>query len=94
MRQKPPRVGTANLDLILRDGDGKPVTAATVRVEGNMSHAGMEPTFAEAVEAEPGRYRAALKLTMPGDWFLTVTARRADGTELSAEMPLPGVRSP
>ena len=37
-----------------------------------MTHAGMVPVFADATEIEPGRYQATMKLSMAGDWKITV----------------------
>ena len=58
---QPPRVGPAVFRIRMTDAaSSKPLSGARVRLEGNMTHAGMTPVFAEAKEAEPGRYRATL----------------------------------
>lgn len=87
----PPVVGTEALDLVLADPSGRPIHGARVRVEGNMSHPGMAPSIAQAQELEPGHYRAALELTMAGDWFLLVEAGLADGREVHRTVRIPAV---
>jgi hypothetical protein len=64
-----------------------------VRLEGGMSHAGMEPVFATAREVEPGRYEAPLELTMAGDWLVLVDATLRDGRALRRQLKVPGVRA-
>lgn len=87
----PPRVGPARVSLALTEG-GQPVRGAEVRLEGNMSHPGMQPVFGDARETAPGRYEAPLELTMAGDWFLLAQITLRDGRSLSRTSPLPGVR--
>jgi hypothetical protein len=72
---------------------GRPVEQAEVRLEGNMSHPGMQPVLSTAWEVEPGRYEAPLQLTMGGDWLILVDAKLRDGRMLHRQIPLPGVRS-
>ncbi|MGV3720340.1 MAG: FixH family protein [Actinomycetota bacterium] len=93
VQPQPPRVGEAEVTVLLTGPDQRPVPGATVRLEGNMSHAGMQPVFADAREAAPGRYEARLELTMGGDWFIIVTGTLPDGRKLEHQAPLPGVRS-
>lgn len=69
--------------------DGEPVAGAEVMVEANMTHAGMEPLFVEAVEGAPGEYRAPIFWSMGGEWFLRVRATLPDGT--TAEETFPGI---
>ncbi len=61
---------------------GEPVAGATIDVEGNMNHAGMEPVLTTAEEVEAGQYRATLNWTMGGGWLVTVRATLPDGTEV------------
>jgi len=89
----PPRVGPAEVTVLLTGRDQQPVAGATVRLEGTMSHAGMQPVFADAREVEAGRYQASLELTMGGDWFIIVSGTLPDGRKLEHQAPLPGVRS-
>lgn len=90
----PPRVGPITVSLKLTDFlTSKPVSGARVRLEGNMTHAGMRPVFAEAQEAEPGRYRATLELTMGGDWVVLVHAALPDGRKVERQFDVKGVRA-
>ncbi|MGB0388595.1 MAG: FixH family protein [Ardenticatenaceae bacterium] len=59
---------------------GEAVEGATIEVEGNMNHAGMEPLLVNAEEVGSGQYRAGLNWTMGGGWFVTVRATLPDGT--------------
>jgi hypothetical protein len=76
---QPPRVGQVTITVRVTQA-GKPVTGARTRFEGNMSHAGMAPVFADAREIEPGRYRANMELNMAGDWVVSVQLTLTDGT--------------
>jgi len=87
----PPRLGLAVVTIALRDGDDQPITDAMVQIEGNMSHAGMVPVFANALEVAPGLYRADLDFTMGGDWFILVRADLPDGRSLERKIDVPAV---
>ena len=87
------RVGRSTIAFTLKDIPGKPVTGARVSLEGNMSHAGMAPVFAEATEVDPGRYRGVVEFSMAGDWIITVHARLADGRQVQRDFEVKGVRS-
>lgn len=89
---QPPRVGPAEAVVTLAGKDGRPVTGAVVKLEGNMNHAGMEPVFADAKEAGPGRYTASMKFTMGGDWFVLIDATLPDGRKVSRKVDVPGVK--
>ncbi len=78
----------AELHIHLRQ-QGKPVEGATVQVEGNMTHAGMEPLQVEAQPRGAGEYVAPLAWTMSGGWVLTVRATLPDGQ--SAERTVEGL---
>ena len=71
----------------------KPVSGARVTLEGNMTHPGMTPVFAEAKEAEPGRYHATLEFTMAGDWVVLVHAALPDGRKIERQFDVKGVRA-
>ncbi|HKG47591.1 MAG TPA: FixH family protein [Pyrinomonadaceae bacterium] len=88
---QPPRVGQVTITLRVTDASGKPVTAARIKLEGNMSHAGMVPVFTDAAEVEPGRYRANMELSMAGDWFVLVHLTLPDGAELDRQFEIKGV---
>lgn len=90
----PPVAGPVLVSLVMVDGaTGQPVKGAAVRVEGNMSHAGMRPVFGTAREVAPGTYETPLELTMGGDWFLLVDATLPEGGTVRRQLDLPGVRS-
>jgi len=89
---RPPRVGTATITLSVADDAGRPVSGASVRLEGDMSHAGMKPVFGEAKESEPGRYRVALEFTMAGDWVVLVHLTLPDGSRVEQQFDVKGVR--
>lgn len=85
-------VGAATFALTLTDeATGQPVQGAEVRLEGNMSHAGMTPVFSTAREVGPGRYKAPLELTMAGDWIVLIDATLSDGRTLQRQAELRGV---
>ena len=89
----PPRVGPARLELTLTDpATGRLAEGATVRVEANMSHPGMQPAFSAAREDGGGRYVAPVELSMAGDWFLLLEADLPDGRRWRGQVDLPGVR--
>lgn len=80
----PPVVGPARLIITLTDSLGNPVDGAVVRVEGNMSHAGMVPVQDTAAARGEGTYVVPdFRFTMGGDWILTVTATLSDGRTAS-----------
>jgi hypothetical protein len=90
----PPVAGPVRVSLVMVDGStGRPLRGAAVRLEGNMSHPGMQPVFAAAREVSPGTYEAPLELTMGGDWFLLIDAKLPEGGALHRQLDLPGVRS-
>lgn len=62
-----------------------------MKLEGNMSHAGMAPVFAETQETEPGRYQSKMELSMAGDWHVSVRATLPDGRQFDREFEIKGV---
>ena len=75
------------LVYVLEDGEG--VTGAEVEVTGDMTHAGMAPVIAEAVETEPGLYRTeSFEFTMGGDWILTAEIAMPDGSTATTQTAL------
>ena len=72
--------------LITLDQNGQPVSGARLEIEGNMTHAGMEPIFVTAMETAPGEYRAPLEWTMGGEWVLTVRGTLPDGTTVEKQV--------
>jgi copper transport protein len=89
----PPTVGLAEITLKVADGAGQPIEGADVRLEGNMNHAGMVPTFAELNETAPGSYTGTLEFTMGGDWFILATVIWPDGRRLERKLDVPGVQA-
>jgi len=89
---QPPRVGPSTVTLRLADATGRPLTGARIAIETDMSHAGMSPGFAEAKEAETGRYKAQLEFQMPGDWVILLHVTLPDGTKLERQIDVRGVR--
>jgi hypothetical protein len=89
----PPAVGQAKLTLTLEDESGSPVEGATLKLEGNMAHAGMKPVFADANEDKAGRYRADMEFTMGGDWFILVEGKLADGRAVHQKIDVKGVKA-
>lgn len=57
-----------------------------------MTHAGMNPVFADAIEAEPGRYQAQLKLQMAGDWIILLHITLPGGKKLERQFDLTDVQ--
>ena len=88
---QPPQLGPATVTVVLTDANGLPISGAEVSLEGNMSHAGMVPVFADASEVSPGTYQAGLEFTMGGDWFILVRADLPDGRSMERQVDVPGV---
>jgi hypothetical protein len=89
---EPIRIGSATLVLKLSDAGDKPITGAHIAIETDMSHAGMSPGFAEAKEAEAGRYKAPLEFQMAGDWVILLHVTLPRGTKLERQIDVRGVR--
>jgi hypothetical protein len=83
-----PVLGDGALVVTISDPDGKPVTGARLLIEGNMSHAGMQPSFGKVTEEEAGRYAVAIPWTMGGDWYVDVKATLADGRVIARRFPI------
>lgn len=88
---QPPRVGQVEIRLRLTDASRKPLAGAEIKLEGNMSHAGMSPVFANALEVSPGDYRAKMELAMAGDWIVLVHMILRDGTKVERQFEIKGV---
>ena len=85
---QPARVGQVIITLKLTVASNTPVTGAQVDLEGNMSHAGMAPVFAEAKEIGPGQYRTNMNLSMAGDWQVLVRLTLPDGREMDQQFEI------
>jgi len=84
---------TTILRVQLRNAAQEPITDATVRLEGNMNHAGMVPVIADPVTdsadgSTDGIYQAPFTLTMLGDWIITVAVELADGSQVTEDIPV------
>jgi len=91
----PPVTGPATVSLRLTDThSGQPLPGAEVRIEGDMTHPGMQPVFGTAREAAPGRYEAPITFTMAGDWVLVAGARLRDGRTFERQMEIRVRRAP
>jgi hypothetical protein len=84
----PPAVGPAEWAITLADRAGNAVEGARLQVEGDMTHAGMQPVFGESSGGQGGRYTVPMKWTMSGDWIVTVKATLADGRTASKDFPV------
>ncbi len=89
----PATVGTATVVVTLHNADEQPIGGAEMELEGTMTHAGMVPVFADAVETSTGQYEATLEFTMGGDWIIIVRATLPDGRSLEREIDVPGVKA-
>jgi hypothetical protein len=88
---EPPRVGPLTITLKVADASGKPATGVRIKLEGNMSHAGMTPVFADAKETAPGRYLSTMDLSMAGDWHIVVHLTQPDGRKSERQFEIKGV---
>jgi hypothetical protein len=52
----------------------------------------MSPRFADAKEAEPGRYQAHLEFQMAGDWVILLHITLPDGRRLERQFDVRGVQ--
>jgi hypothetical protein len=84
----PARMGEAQLELTITDGQGEPIEGAKVSVRGDMSHAGMVPVFGTAEEVGDGAYTSPFEWTMGGDWIVTVIIELPDGTVIERAIPI------
>lgn len=83
---RPARVGPAVVE-VRPQLDGAAVAGATVRVVGDMTHAGMVPVVAEATDVGGGTYRTNdFLFDMAGDWVLSVDVTYPDGTVRSTSL--------
>ena len=91
---QPPRVGQVAIRLRVTDASLSPLRGAQIKLEGNMSHAGMSPVFANTQEVAPGEYRANMELSMAGDWIILVHLTLPDGSKLERQFEIKGVAPP
>lgn len=79
-------------EVTLRDAARRPLTGARLEIQGHMSHPGMAPVLAAAVEEGNGVYQARFELPMAGDWIVLVTGTLPDGRTVSDRFDIAGVR--
>jgi hypothetical protein len=91
---EPPRVGPSTITLKVADAAGKPMSGLRIKLEGNMSHAGMSPVLTAARETGPGQYSSTIELTMAGDWYFLVHMIFPDGRKLDRQFEIKGVVQP
>ncbi len=83
---RPARVGPAAIEVVVHR-DGVALEGATVRVTGDMTHAGMVPVVADARYHGEGVYRSdGFAFDMAGDWIITVNVTHPDGTRDEATL--------
>ena len=86
------RVGPAVIEAIVNRADGSPVSGATARVRGDMSHAGMTPVLCSTREVSQGRYLSeGFEFTMAGDWIITFEGTGPAGSEFRGTLDVKGV---
>ncbi len=90
---RPVHTGTEAISFQLTNAMHQPVTGAHIQVEGDMSHPGMAPMFADAVEVSPGVYKTPLNFNMGGDWVVLFHITLSDGRKLERQMNVKGVES-
>ena len=91
--RQPPCLGRNAFTVSLTYSSGALVTGAHVSFEGDMSHPGMSPIFAEAKEVSPGHYQGALDLNMLGDWTVLVHITLAGGQSFDRTIELRNLRA-
>jgi hypothetical protein len=77
------KAGQTTLVITLSTADSTPINDATIKLTGDMNHAGMKPEFGEITGGEAGRYEIPFNWSMGGDWVLTVAVSLPDGRSAS-----------
>lgn len=77
--------------LTLSRTTGEPLRGARLRLEGHMSHPGMEPVTAPLTDRDDGTYDARVRLTMAGDWVLVATGELPDGRRIVRQTDIAAV---
>jgi hypothetical protein len=90
---KPPHVGRNEFTVTLTGSNHMGLAGARVSLEGDMSHPGMRPVFAEAKEISPGHYQGTLDLSMPGDWIVLFHITLANGQAFDREMKIQNLQA-
>jgi hypothetical protein len=90
---QPVVVGPVVVTIRVADASGTPVSDARLTVEGDMSHPGMSPVFAEAKDLTGGQYQARLQFAMAGDWVLLLHVTLPSGQRIERQVDVKGVRA-
>jgi hypothetical protein len=69
----------ASFEIIISDGDGGPVSGATIRCEMTMPGMAMPMNRPPVTESHPGAYSAEVVFTMAGRWQAALDVRLPDG---------------
>ena len=78
-------VGPSPVTVHVLDGS-QGVENATVEVQADMSHAGMQPVIVTAAQQAAGVYRADdFVFSMAGDWIVTASVETEDGVSAKLE---------
>jgi hypothetical protein len=89
----PPVVGVNTVTITAQDAFGQPLHLEDPRLEGDMNHAGMKPTFGQLKETSKGHYTGTIEFTMGGDWFLLLSGQLSGGVHFTKKVDVPGVKS-
>ena len=73
-------------ELGLFDRAGHRLPGAMLRVEAHMTHPGMAPVIAQAVDKGNGEYRIPLRFSMAGTWALYLKGSLADHRRIDQPM--------
>ena len=90
---QPARVGSTEINLVLRDANSRPLTGVHVNLEADMSHPGMAPVFGESTEMGGGRYQGRIDFTTPGDWVVLVDMTLPSGQKIERQIEVKGVEA-
>ncbi len=81
----PPAAGEGYVIVTVTDAAGQPVDVLSLRVRGDMTHAGMIPEFGVAEESANGVNRVPFNFSMGGDWILSVEITMPDESAIERE---------
>lgn len=83
-----PVVGDVMFSVYLLENN-QALSGADVRINGDMTHAGMAPVIVDAPEIGSGLYQSqGFRFTMAGDWLITTTVTLPDGRREETEFLL------
>ena len=78
--RNPPIQGDNNLEALVTDSKGQPITDATVSFDLNMTNMNHGKNVVTATSLGAGRYGGAVHFLMPGPWRVIVGIQRAGQT--------------